>query len=146
MWSQSELSQQIRDTLLTYYPDISLDVGTPERKIVDAISSVLASVQVDQFVTTYSNDINSKFGTDLDDYVSMFGLSRQAARSSVGYVTFSLGSNAQNQILIPANTLVSSPAGATSSQVSFITKNDVVIAVNTSSVEAIVQCVIPGTI
>ena len=93
MWSQNELSQQIRDTLLTYDPDISLDVGTPERKIIDAVAAVLASIQVDQFVTTYSNDINSKFGTDLDDYVSMFGLSRQAARPAVGYVTFSLGSN-----------------------------------------------------
>src|ERR1035437_7661410 len=107
MWTQDEISQEIRNTLLTYDPDISLDVGTPERKIVDAISAVLASVQVDQFVTTYSNDINSKFGTDLDDYVSMFGLSRQAARSSVGYIAFSLGSNAQNQVLIPAGTLVS---------------------------------------
>lgn len=146
MWTQAEISQQIRDTLLSYDPDISLDVGTPERKIVDAVASVLASIQVDKFVTSYGNDINSKFGSDLDDFVSMFGMSRQAARAAVGYVTFSLGTTAQTSILIPAGTLVSSPANATQPEISFTTVSDVVIAANTSSVEAIVNALIPGSI
>lgn len=145
MWTQQEISQQIRDTLLGYDPDISLDVGTPERKIVDAVSAVLASVQVDKFVTTYGNDINSKFGTDLDDFVSMFGLSRQAPRSASGYVTFSLQNPATNSILIPTGTLVSAPANSTNPEVSFVTKNDVVLALNTSAVEAIVEAIVPGS-
>ena len=146
MWTQAEISQQIRDTLLTYDPDISLDVGTPERKIVDAVASVLASVQVDKFVTSYSNDINSKFGTDLDDYVAQFGMARQAARVATGYITFALASPAQAPILIPAGTLVAAPATTTQPEIDFITKNDVVIAGNTSNAQAIVECVVSGAI
>jgi hypothetical protein len=146
MWTQAEISQQIRDTLLTYDPDISLDVGTPERKIIDAVSSVLASVQVDKFVTSYSNDINSKFGADLDDYVAQFGMARQAARAATGYITFSLGTPAQAPLLIPAGTLVAAPANATQSEIDFITKNDVVIATNTSNTQAIVEALVSGTI
>jgi uncharacterized phage protein gp47/JayE len=147
MWTQAEISQQIRDTLLTYDPDISLDVGTPERKIVDSVAAVLASIQVDKFVTTYSSDINSKFGADLDDYVGMFGMARQAARVASGYITFSIGNTpAQTAILIPAGTLVSAPATPTQPEISFVTINDSVIATNTNSVEAIVNCLIPGSL
>jgi hypothetical protein len=146
MWTQAEISQQIRDTLLTYDPDISLDVGTPERKIVDAVAAVLATVQVDKFVTSYSNDINSKFGTDLDDFVSMFGMSRQASRSASGYITFFSPTPAQAPVLIPAGTIVSVPASTTQSEIIFVTKNDVVISINTSNVEAIVEAITPGTI
>src|ERR1035437_2653089 len=122
MWTQDEISQEIRNTLLTFDPDISLDVGTPERKIIDAVASVLASVQVDKFVSMYSNDISSKFGTDLDNFVETFGMARQGSRPARGYINFSTGSiNLVSSIIIPTGTLVSASGSNATVGVSFYT-------------------------
>lgn len=147
MWTADEISTNIRSALLTYDPDISLDPGTPERKIVDAVASVLASVQVDKFVQMYANDLSSKFGTDLDSFVETFGLARQAARPARGYVTFSTGSiNSTSAIIIPAGTLVSSPSTNSSIEVDFYTLADTTIPVNSNTAQAIIEAIIPGRI
>lgn len=146
MWQQDEISQRVRDALYLLDPEISVEPGTPERKIVDAISSVLAEVQVDGFIQNYTFDIDTKFGQDLDDFVSIFGFARQAARRATGYVTFSRQTPAPAPVLIPVGTLVSAPATSVSPEITYRTVSDAVIGTNQSTVKVLVEAVIAGSI
>lgn len=146
MWTQEEISQRVRDALFLLDPEISLEPGTPERKIVDAVSSVLAEVNVDRFVQNYTFDIDTKFGQDLDDFVGIFGFARQAAKRATGYVTFSRQTPAPAPVLIPAGTLVSAPSTSISPEVTYRTVSDAVIATNQSTVRALVESVVAGSI
>lgn len=146
MWTQAEISQRMRDALYLLDPEISLEPGTPERKIVDAVAQVLGEVQIDKFVQDYTFDLDTKFGQDLDDFVSIFGFARQAARRATGYVTFSRQTPAPAPVLIPAGTLVFAPATSIAPEVSFRTVSDSVIGLNQTSVQTLVEAVVAGSI
>lgn len=146
MWTQEEISQRIRDAMFLLDPEVSLEPGTPERKIVDAVSSVLAEVNIDRFVQNYTFDIDTKFGQDLDDFVGIFGFARQAAKRATGYVTFSRQTPAPAPVLIPAGTLISAPATSVSPEVTYRTVSDAVIATNQSTVRVLIEAVVAGSI
>jgi len=146
MFTQEEISKRIRDQLYVLDPEISLEVGTPERKIIDVVSQSLADIQFDQFVQRYQLDITTKFGQDLDDFVQLFGFARQTARRASGFVTFSRKTPAPTAIFIPSGTQISTTASAVSSQILFITVADGVIPENGSYAEVPIEATIPGEV
>lgn len=85
-------------------PDISGAPGTPEWKIFSSVAQVLASNQVDMTGLSNALNISSKVGTNLDQFVSNFGMQRQTATPGQGYVVFSRPSAATTTITIPQNT------------------------------------------
>lgn len=146
MFTQEEISKRIRDQLFILDPEISLDLGTPERKIVDAVSQSLAEVQIERFIQNYTFDIDTKFGQDLDDFVQLFGFARQTAKRAIGFVTFQRSSPAPAPIFIPAKTQVSAPETAISPQVLFTTIADAIIPESGSYVETPIEATVPGEI
>lgn len=146
MWTQEEISKRIRDALFLLDPEISLEPGTPERKIVDAVAASMAEVQVERFIQNYAFDIDTKFGNDLDDFVGIFGFARQAARRASGFVTFARGAAAPAPVLIPAGTQVSAPASSIYPEITFVTVVDGIIPSNKTSVKIPIEAVIPGSI
>src|SRR4029077_18989094 len=102
--TSQEYSQRIRAQLKTLDPDISADPLTPERKIIDTVSEILADSQIDTYIQNYQFDIDTKVGTDLDKFVALFGFGRQLGRLATGVVTFTRGTPAVADILIPAGT------------------------------------------
>lgn len=146
MYTQEEISKRIRDQLYILDPEISLEVGTPERKIIDIVSQSLADIQFDQFVQRYQLDIETKFGQDLDDFIQLFGFARQTARRASGFVTFSRKTPAPTPIFIPSGTQISTTASAVSNQILFITVADGVIPENGTYVEVPVEATIAGEI
>lgn len=69
-------------------PDLDTSIGTPLRKILDAVSESIAESYTDQHLINYVYDIDSKTGGDLDDFVELFGMARLPAQRAQGVVTF----------------------------------------------------------
>jgi uncharacterized phage protein gp47/JayE len=143
--SQSELSRRMRDQLKILDPEISAEPGTPERKIIDITAQAIAEANVDVFVQSYQYDVDTRVGQDLDDFLALFGMDRQAAKRATGRVTFSRGTPAPAPVLIPAGTQVSRPATAVSPQIIFQTVLDAVIPQGGIVTEVPVEAVAPGS-
>lgn len=124
----------------TLLPDLSLDPLTPERKIVDTLSNVLALQSVDPYVLDYMFDIDTKAGSDLDTFVGLFGFARKAGQQASGIVTFSRSDPATADIIISAGTNVIAPAGSSQGQVTFITTASTVLSQGSTDVDVPVQC------
>jgi uncharacterized phage protein gp47/JayE len=84
-----QIADQMVQGLALTEPDLDTSVGTTVRKMVDAVAEVIASAYSDKVLLDYQYDINAKSGSDLDDFVALFGFSRLAAKRATGSVTFS---------------------------------------------------------
>jgi uncharacterized phage protein gp47/JayE len=143
--SQAEISRRMRDQLKIVDPEISAEPGTPERKLIDVVAQAIAEANVDVFVQNYQYDVDTRVGQDLDDFLALFGMDRQAAKRATGRVTFTRGTPAPAPVLIPAGTQISRPATAVSPQIIFQTVIDGVIPQGGLSTEIPVEAVAPGT-
>lgn len=84
-----QIADQMIQALTLTEPDLDTSVGTTVRKMLDAVAEVIASAYSDKVLLDYQYDINAKSGADLDDFVTLFGFSRLAAKRATGSVTFS---------------------------------------------------------
>jgi uncharacterized phage protein gp47/JayE len=100
--TQRELAAQMLAQLRALDPSVSAEVGTPERKILDTVAEALADAQVDLTALAQALNIDNKFGTNLDRFLTLFGFSRQRATRATGYVTFGRTSAGTQDIIIPA--------------------------------------------
>jgi uncharacterized phage protein gp47/JayE len=106
MPTQSDISSQIVSALGVTIPDLDTSIGTPTRKIIDAVSEVVAEAYVDQFFLGYTYDIASLTGASLDDFVNLFGMTRFGARRATGVATFAAPSAAVQATSVPAGTAI----------------------------------------
>lgn len=142
--TSQDISQQIRAQLKVLDPSISADPLTPERKIIDTVSEVIAEASFDDWLINYQFDIDTKVGSDLDKFVALFGFARQRARRATGLVTLSRGTPAERDVLIPAGTQVIRPASGVNVAAIFITTVSVILAAGTTSVEVPIEAVNEG--
>lgn len=144
--TSQDYSQQIRDQLKVLLPDLSVDPLTPERKIIDTVSEILAEGSVEPYILNYQYDIDTKVGTDLDKFVSLFGFARQGGRRATGLATFSRATPATDDIIIPAGTVLMKPATLVSSSVSFVTSTVAILPQGATFVEASIEASDEGPI
>lgn len=81
-----DVSTSIRATLASTIPGLSCEIGTPERKIIDACSEAISEAYVDQYLVGSLMDIDTKAGLELEQFVGIFGFGRlqgSAARGTV---------------------------------------------------------------
>lgn len=142
--TSSDISQAIRAALAVIDPDISVEPLTPERKIIDTVSDVIAEAESDTFVLSYQYDIDSRVGADLDKFVALFGFARQGGRRATGFVTFSRSTAALTDVVIPIGTQVVKPATSVSAAVIFQTTATGVIYAGTTQAEISVECTVAG--
>lgn len=145
MWTQEEISKRIRDQLYLLDPEVSAEVGTPERKIIDVVAQSLADIQFQNFIQDYQFDIDTKFGQDLDDFVQLFGFARQTAKRATGFITFQRNQAAADPTLIPAGTQVSTAGNSITGAISFVTIFDAILNTDQQFVKIPVEALIPGT-
>lgn len=144
--SQMAAQQRILD------PNISGEVGTPERKIIDTVAQQIAENEIDLVALNGSLDMDAKFGSDLNAFLGLFKFGRLSGSAATGLVTFSRGVPSPFNIVIPVNTQVSaslaqvSPEGAAPSTVTFRTTLSVTLVAGQTSVDAPVEAIIPGTV
>lgn len=144
MPSTGDVSAKMVAALRASEPDIDTSVGTPLRKILDAVAESIAEAYVDQHLITYQYDIDSKVGGDLDDFVALFGFSRIAPQRAQGVVTFSRPNDttaAQTAVLLPPGTQV---VALTSPQVYVATTVSAIMNPGQTSTDVPVQAITAG--
>ena len=141
-YTVNDIASRMRQALLISEPELDTTVGTPTRKIIDAVSEVIAEAYVDKSLLTYQYDIDSKVGADLDEFVRLFGFTRFPAKRATGMVTFERTSAATSDILIPINTQVTTE-GATPIVVQ--TTAPALLVIGQSTVDVPVQAAVGGT-
>lgn len=102
----SDIVAQMRAALALTEPDLDTTVGTTTRKILDVVGEVVAEAYIDRYLLSYQYDIDAKSGSDLDDFVQLFGFSRLAAKRATGSISFERSAAAERETLIPAGTQV----------------------------------------
>lgn len=144
----NDFAQQMVAQARVQDPSFSGEVGTPERKIIDAVAQSLADNQVDLTGLQSALDIDSKFGSNLDQFTALFGMQRQQSAPATGYVTFSRFTPATSTITIPANVILQATVSSTTEgPVQFVTTASGSIAVNQTISGAIpIQCISAGEI
>lgn len=142
-----QITQNIINQLQLLDPAVSAEVGTPERKIIEATAELIASQQVDFSVLNSQTDLSSLSGGRLDAYLAIFNFGRQQATPSYGTVTFSRTTAPTTAITIPLGTqVIANIDDSIFPQLTFVTTQTVVFQTGTTSVSAPVQCTIGGSI
>lgn len=109
MPTPSDIASRMMAALRLTEPDLDTAIGTPLRKILDAVSESIAEAYIDQHLITYQYDIDSKVEGDLDDFVALFGFTRIPAQRAQGVVTFTRPQNDtsdQTSVVLPPGTQV----------------------------------------
>lgn len=84
------VAKEILAKLKVTAPGFSLELGTPERKIVDAVAEAISESYVDQYLVGSLMDIESKAGLELEQWVGIFGFGRLQGRKATGTVRVEL--------------------------------------------------------
>jgi len=128
-------------------PSWDVGVGSATYKILESVANEIAITSNSSTLQTYSFDVNSKSGTELDAFVNLFGITRQLGKRAVGTVTFTLASPATTVISIPNGTQVYVPGttSTTGNSIYFDTSTSASIAVGQTEVEVPVISSLPGT-
>lgn len=88
MPSSADISANLIAAMAASEPDLDTSIGTPIRKIFDAVAEQIAEAYVDSNLISYQYDIDSKSGGDLDSFCALFGIIRIPAQRAQGVVTF----------------------------------------------------------
>lgn len=142
--TQDQIATQLVAQLRALDPSVSAEIGTPERKIIDTFAEQLAELQVDLNLVSGALDLDSKFGSDLDNFVGLFGFGRQGGAFATGFVTFGRPTAATFNITIATGTQVQGTDG-NGNAVLFQTTQAVTLASGQTSVNAPIQALIAGS-
>lgn len=142
MPSVHQIAGKIRSTLRLTDPDLDTSIGTPVRKIIDAVAEAISEASVDAYLVGYQYDIDTKTGAELDDFVKLFGFTRLPARRATGLVTFERTTAATQPITLPPNTQLITDSLP---QVVIATVTPAVFAIGTMTVTVPAQALTSGT-
>jgi uncharacterized phage protein gp47/JayE len=142
-----QISDQIVTQLHFLDPAISAEVGTPERKIIDAVAEQISSAQIDLEVLNQQHDVDTMVGGRLDAFLALFGFGRQRSIQSTGVATFSRPTAATTDIIIPSGTqLLARQSDSSFPDLTFITTATAVMKTGDTTVDAPIRSAVVGTI
>lgn len=142
----AQISSDIRAKLAITAPNLSAEIGTPERKIIDAVAESISENSVDVVISQSFWSLDTKVGSELDEFVAFFGFGRLQGKASQGILTFSLSSAATQDIVLIAGTQAYVPGGTATGNLFFITTNEARITQGETSIEVAARCVLVGTV
>ena len=147
MANASSVLNRLLSALSLSDPSWDTSVGSATYKIFESVAQEIANASNNATLQTYSYDVNTKFGPELDAFVNLFGLYRQLGKRSNGVVTFSVATAATSIYSIAAGTQVVVPISPTNPNVIyFITSSPAIIPIGSFSVDVPVTAVLAGTL
>ena len=145
MADTSGVLSRLLAALSVYDPTWDTGIGTATYKIFEAAAQEIALANNNSTLQTYSYDINTKFGNELDAFCNLFGVYRMLGKRASGIVTFSINAAATAILDIPIGTQVAVPIGGNYlSAVYFSTTAPAIIGVGDTSVDVPVVASLPG--
>lgn len=145
MAAPTTYERRIINRLAATDPQMSTALGTPIRKLIEAVAYELAQFDIDVATTNTLYSVNSVSGQELDYLVGQFGFTRQEARSARGEVTIRRD-NADSAITIPYGTIFMKPSTSTSPAVNFQTTSFMSMDAGVTSATIPVICSVSGSI
>ena len=139
---------RLQAALSIYDPTWDVSPGSATYKILESVAQEIAIANNNSTLQTYSYDVNTKFGAELDAFTNLFGVYRQIGKRASGLVTFSTGGTAATAILdIPVGTQVAVPISTGYvSAVYFSTTAPAIIGIGDTSTDVPVVATIPGIV
>ena len=141
------VSKNILAKLAITAPGFSLELGTPERKIVDAVAEAISESSIDQYLVGSLLDIESKAGLELEQFCGIFGFGRLQGRKATGTVRVELNTANAQDINVPLGsqfyTRQSLPSSG--SPLDFSSTQAVIIPAGSYVVDVPVECTVIGT-
>ena len=141
------VAKEILAKLKVTAPGFSLELGTPERKIVDAVSEAISEAYVDQYLVGSLMDMDSKAGLELEQWVGIFGFGRLQGRKASGTIRVELKNSNPSDITIqsssPFYTRQSLPSSGNS--LYFQATQAVVIPAGSFVADVPVECTVVGS-
>lgn len=142
----AQISSDIRAKLAITAPNLSAEIGTPERKIIDAVAESISENSVDVVIASSFWSLDTKVGSELDEFVAFFGFGRLQGKASQGVLHFSLTSAATQDIVLLAGTQAYVPGGQNSGNLFFVTTNEGRITTGGTTVDVAARCVQVGAV
>lgn len=142
-----QIAQSIIASLNVSIPGLSCELGTPERKIIDAVSQAISTAYVNNYLTGSLLDIETKSGLELDQFVGIFGFGRLQGQPAEGVVTVELTTANNQDYEIQANTQFYTKNGLNGSNIPlyFAATQSVILSAGTFTAEVPVRCTTVGT-
>jgi len=136
---------RLQAALSTYDPTWDVSVGSATYKILESVAQEIANANNNSVLQTYSYDINTKSGSDLDNFCNLFGVYRQLGKRAIGLVTFTTNAPATSIINIPIGTQVAVPVNATyTTPIYYSTTAPAIIPIGLTSVSVPIIASLPG--
>jgi uncharacterized phage protein gp47/JayE len=107
MATPNEIAGRMLGALAVSEPELDTGVGTPIRKIIDAVAEAMSEITIDAYLTTYQYDVDSRSGADLDSFAAMFGFYRILARRAHGTILLQRTTPAPESVIIQAGSQAS---------------------------------------
>lgn len=144
----NQVSQDIRAKLAVTIPELSVEIGTPERKFVDTLSEAISEAYLDQAAHASMLDIDAKKGAELEGFVGIFGFGRLEGRRATGVVRMELSSPASAETIVQKGVQYMVPANSRTGDtpVYFVSTEMAVISAGMYSVDVPVQCTVVGAV
>lgn len=142
----AQISSDIRAKLAITAPQLSAEIGTPERKIIDAVAESISENSVDVVIASSFWSLDTKVGSELDEFVAFFGFGRLQGKASQGILKFTLTSAATQDIVLLAGTQAYVPGGTATGNLFFITTNEARIVAGGTNISVAARCVQVGAV
>ncbi len=127
-------------------PGFSLGIGTPERKIVDAVAESISEAYIDQYLVGSLMDIESKAGLELEQWCGIFGFGRMQGRHASGTVRIEMNNSITQDVTVPKNSPFYTRQSLPSSgnQNYFVATQAVIIPAGSYAADIPVEATFPG--
>jgi len=137
---------RLQAALSVYDPTWDVSAGSATYKILEAVANEIATANNNSVLQTYSYDVATKSGLELDNFCNIFGVYRQIGKRASGTVTFYASGSQIVNIDIPLGTQVAVPINSSNNStiVYFSTTVPAVIPLGETSVEVPVLSTLAG--
>ena len=129
--TQTQISEQMVAQIRLLKPTISAEVGTPERLVLDTVAGAIAENSIDLIGLQEALNVDSKFGSNLTNFLALFGFERQTASIATGFVKFSRNTPSNVNIVIPSGVILKSHVSSATDGIlpEFVTTASVTLSV-----------------
>ena len=141
------ISARMRAQLATTIPGLSCEIGTPERKIIDAVAEAISEAYVDQYLVGSMMDIDTKSGLELEQFVGIFGFGRLSGIAATGTVRVTVSTpSTQDQSFALGTQFYTTPGLAgIATTLYYSATQSVVLSAGNYSCDIPVQCTTVGS-
>lgn len=142
-----DISASVRAKLSSTIPGLSCELGTPERKIIDACSEAISEAYIAQYLIGGMLDMDTKSGLELEQMVGIFGFGRLLGKAAKGVVRVTSNVALTQDQLFPLGTQFYTKPGISglSSTLYFSSTQATVLVAGTLSCDIPVKCTTVGS-